>query len=202
MLTRFGIRSGAIKLYTSLLKTDVADRPLAGQTLGKVTVAIGRIELIVSQTLNFTRDVRASVMDGDVAEVIRDAIEIARARRPECAVEFIVDGPATLTAPIDANLLTQALSNLLNNASDACGEQGTVTARFSKTKKNKIRIVVEDTGPGLPPEVIEKLFNPFFTTKDHGTGLGLAIVHRIVEAHEGTIAARNGKSGAIFELTI
>ena len=193
---------GAIKLYTSLLKADVADRPLAEQTAGKIATAAGRMESIVSQVLYFTREIRANVCACDVAEVIREQVDIARARRPDAAIEFVVDGPSAHEASIDANLLSQALLNLLINASDACGEVGTVSARFGPTKQKKTRITIEDTGPGLPTDVIDKVFHPFFTTKDHGTGLGLAIVHRIVEAHEGAIEARNGKRGAIFELTL
>jgi signal transduction histidine kinase len=67
----------------------------------------------------------------------------------------------------------------------------------------QFRIVVRDSGPGIKAEVLDRIFNPFFTTKDRGTGLGLAIVHRIVEAHEGTIMATNvAGGGAQFEIRI
>jgi signal transduction histidine kinase len=59
--------------------------------------------------------------------------------------------------------------------------------------------VVHDNGPGIPPGAMDKIFNPFFTTKDTGTGLGLAMVHRVVEAHDGTILVTND-GGARFEL--
>jgi signal transduction histidine kinase len=63
--------------------------------------------------------------------------------------------------------------------------------------------VVTDTGPGIPPEVLDRIFNPFFTTKESGTGLGLSIVHRVVEAHDGTITASNiDGGGAKFEVRI
>jgi signal transduction histidine kinase len=64
-------------------------------------------------------------------------------------------------------------------------------------------ISVTDTGCGIPLSILDKVFNPFFTTKDNGTGLGLAIVHRIVEAHEGTISVTNPpEGGARFEIRI
>jgi signal transduction histidine kinase len=62
---------------------------------------------------------------------------------------------------------------------------------------------VRDSGPGVPAHLLDRIFNPFFTTKETGTGLGLAIVHRIVEAHDGTITVRNASGGgASFEMRI
>src|SRR5690606_29101608 len=142
----------------------------------------------------------------DVAELVREAIEVARLRKPGTHVTLVADGPDSMAAQLDSNLLAQALLNLVFNAIDACGEAGTVTVRYGSTtvkKKRRTRIAVEDTGAGLPADVIDKVFDPFFTTKDEGTGLGLAIVNRIAEAHEGTIEVRNAEQGgAVFELTI
>lgn len=194
---------GAIKLYASLLRTDVADRPLSKQTVDKVTVAVGRMESIVSQVLYFTREIRANPMQCDVAELIRESIDVAKARKPEAAVDFVTSGPDTISAVVDSNLLAQALLNLLINAADACESSGRVSVSYARAGKHRVRITIEDSGPGLPPDVIDKVFHPFFTTKDHGTGLGLAIVHRVVEAHEGTIEARNREQGgAVFELVV
>ena len=193
---------GAIKLYTSLLKGDVADRPHAEQTCGKISNAIGRMESIVSQVLYFTREIRASPIACDLAELIREQVDVARARRTDDAVRFEIDGPKRFEATFDPNLLAQALLNLLINASDACGDSGTVIVKYARSKKRS-RITITDTGPGLPADVIDKVFHPFFTTKDHGTGLGLTIVNRVAEAHEGSVEARNATGGgAVFEITV
>jgi signal transduction histidine kinase len=86
------------------------------------------------------------------------------------------------------------------------GQGGRMTVAFSTPvdeKAGQFVLVVQDGGPGLPADVMDKLFNPFFTTKDTGTGLGLAIVHRVVEAHDGTIIAANApEGGARFEIRI
>ena len=67
----------------------------------------------------------------------------------------------------------------------------------------QFKLVVHDAGPGIPAGVMDKIFNPFFTTKDNGTGLGLAIVHRVVEAHDGTILVTNPDGGgARFEIRV
>ena len=194
---------GAIKLYASLLKTDVSDRPAAAQTVDKISHGVGRLESIVSQVLYFTREIRATPIQCDLAELIHETIEVAQARKAESRVRIVPTGPQSLSATFDPNLLAQALLNLLINAMDACGDEGTVTVRYAAGGNNRVCIAIEDTGPGLPADVIEKVFDPFFTTKDHGTGLGLAIVNRVAEAHDGTIEARNSKDGgAVFELTI
>lgn len=194
---------GGIKLYTSLLKSDVADRPDSTRTLGKISNAIGRMESIVSQVLYFAREIRAMPCDCDVAELIQEAIELARSRKADAAIEVRCSGPGSMRSRIDPNLMTQALLNLLINAMDACGESGTVEVTYAVEDGGKTRIRIEDSGPGLPADVIDKVFHPFFTTKADGTGLGLAIVHRIIEAHEGSIEAKNRDvGGARFELTV
>ena len=80
---------------------------------------------------------------------------------------------------------------------------GTVHVRFAAGDDKQFWLQVQDTGPGIPPAILDRIFNPFFTTKDTGTGLGLAIVHRIVEAHDGTITATNAEDGgARFDIRI
>lgn len=194
---------GGIKLYTSLLKTDVADKPDAQRTVGKISNAISRMEAIVSQVLYFAREIRATPVECELVELVRESVDLAQTRRHECAIEIKLAAPKSLRAKVDPHLLTQALVNLLSNSIDACGENGTIDVTISKDKKGRTRLRVDDSGPGLPADVIEKVFHPFFTTKADGTGLGLAIVHRIVEAHEGTIEAKNREEGgARFELVI
>jgi signal transduction histidine kinase len=85
---------------------------------------------------------------------------------------------------------------------------GAVTIRYDKPPADddaarQFHLVVRDTGPGIPPQILDRIFNPFFTTKETGTGLGLAIVHRVVEAHDGTILVTNPDGGgARFEIRI
>ncbi len=92
---------------------------------------------------------------------------------------------------------------LLINGVQAAGRGGVVTVRASDNAAGAAEIEVCDSGPGIAPDAMNRIFNPFFTTKASGTGLGLAIVHRIVEAHGGTIAASNREEGgARFVVTI
>jgi signal transduction histidine kinase len=100
--------------------------------------------------------------------------------------------------------LSQALLNLVLNAHEAITESNGSAIRVELAPhENGVKLVVEDDGAGIPPHVLDRIFNPFFTTKDEGTGLGLSIVHRIVEAHNGTITASNRpEGGARFEIRI
>lgn len=110
------------------------------------------------------------------------------------------DAPMPLMA--DPEFLHRALSNLVLNAKDAMPEGGTVTIS-ARNVANNVEIRVSDTGQGMTPEECERLFTPYYTTKQHGTGLGLAIVQSVVADHAGTIAVESGKGqGAAFVISL
>jgi two-component system nitrogen regulation sensor histidine kinase NtrY len=121
----------------------------------------------------------------------------------ETKIRFVVnlaDEPMPLVA--DPELLHRALSNLVLNAMDAMPNGGTLTLSAS-AKGDKIEIRVADTGSGLTPEECERLFTPYYTTKQHGTGLGLAIVQSVVADHAGTITVESpAGGGATFIITL
>ncbi len=91
------------------------------------------------------------------------------------------------TVAADPDLLHRALSNLVLNAMDAMPQGGTLTLH-TRGENGRVLIAVADTGPGLTPEECERLFTPYYTSKQHGTGLGLAIVQSVISDHGGTIS--------------
>ena len=108
---------------------------------------------------------------------------------------------------VDSLLIGQSLLNLALNAVEAMNRDGELRIEYSAppvdSDAKQFHLIVRDTGPGIPGHILDRIFNPFFTTKDSGTGLGLAIVHRAVEAHNGTIHASNADGGgAKFEIRI
>ena len=103
---------------------------------------------------------------------------------------------------VDPELLHRALSNLVLNAMDAMPDGGTLTIS-ARPRDAGIELRVTDTGEGLTPEECERVFTPYYTSKQHGTGLGLAIVQSVIADHAGTVMveSRSG-SGATFIITL
>ena len=95
--------------------------------------------------------------------------------------------PENPAVNIDTDEMTQALRNLIKNAVEVMPESGKITVRTELSGSDHVRIDIEDTGPGIPKETLEKIFAPFFTTKARGTGLGLAVVKKIADRHKGRV---------------
>ncbi|MDB5301309.1 MAG: sensor histidine kinase, partial [Phycisphaerales bacterium] len=171
---------------------------------------VKRLEGLVGQVLQFTREINVHAGAMDLAEAVAQAVEYAGPAIQARGVRCMIDGPDAMPISADPLLLGQAVLNLLLNAVEAA-EQGNVarqvTVRFGlppiESDAKQFHLAVTDSGPGIAPEILDRIFNPFFTTKETGTGLGLAIVHRVVEAHDGTILAMNEPGGgARFEIRI
>jgi signal transduction histidine kinase len=196
---------GGIHLYASLLAEDVSDRPPSLQLVQKISAGVRRLEGLVSQVLAFTREISASIVEADLAEVVHEAVSLAQERIRARRIEAVVEGPASMPVRIDPLLMGQAVLNLVLNAVEAMGEGKCLRVLYSAPadggRGTQLRLLVEDDGPGIAPAILDRIFNPFFTTRDNGTGLGLAIVHRIIEAHDGSITAANREEGgARFEI--
>ncbi len=196
---------GGIQLYVSLLMTDLKEQPECLQTLTKISAGAKRLEALVGQVLQFSREIHCNTRQMDLAETIQQVVELSEIAAAKKHIRIDVSGPVAMTIQGDPLLLGQAVMNLVLNAVEAMHGPGAVMVRFSappaESDAKQFYLTVRDTGPGIPANILDRIFNPFFTTKDTGTGLGLAIVHRVVEAHNGTIHASNGESGgAKFEI--
>lgn len=187
---------GSIALYARMLVEDLAGLPGSRVTAEKIAGGVRRLDEIVGDVLAFSRELRVRESEVDAGELFDAALE-ACAVGGLVRVERVVEVERVVC---DRGLVVQALVNLVRNAVEAMREArgGALVltlsarrARCERSRRDAVVLGVRDTGPGVPPGVIERMFNPFFTTRETGTGLGLAIVHRIVDAHAGWIDVAN-----------
>jgi signal transduction histidine kinase len=206
-----------IEVMAGLLKRQLTDTPDAQTILADIIKEAKMANVIVQEVLAFVRPIRLQVEDIAVADVIRDAMAMAESHASlKGEVEVRVDVPEALR-PIqgDPHQLRQIFTNLLTNAFEAMGGEGMVditavaldgdddAGHVEHATGPMILITIADNGPGVPPEVMDRIFSPFFTTKPQGSGLGLAIVRKIVDAHDGQIdvSERQG-GGTVFRVTL
>jgi PAS domain S-box-containing protein len=158
---------------------------------------------MVTDFLNFARPVKASLYETDLADLLKGVVADLKHLRPgQYEVRFLASGDAIV--PCDATLMRQSFLNLLINATEALDGAGTISLLIdAPLNRNHVRVIVEDTGHGIPSELHSKIFFPFFTTKAHGTGLGLSLVQKIMLAHNGRIEVHSieGK-GTRFIVTL
>jgi signal transduction histidine kinase len=167
-----------------------------------------RITRIVEQLLSFGRRRPAVIAACDLARPVKAVLELldGEARRRGVTLALHLE-PGRHVIDADEDQLQQIVLNLVRNALAATPSGGRITVRVesapaSDAAPRQVRLIVRDTGPGIPPELQGRLFEPFFTTRaaEGGTGLGLAVVRAIVTEHGGTIAATSG-DGAEFTVS-
>jgi nitrogen fixation/metabolism regulation signal transduction histidine kinase len=166
---------------------------------------IANLKTIIGRFSDFSRMPKPElerIEARDVLERVRALYETA-AQRSEGAIRFEMDVAAEpMPLMADPEMLHRALSNLVLNAMDAMPKGGVLTLG-ARPRGEQIELRVADTGEGLTPEECERLFTPYYTTKQHGTGLGLAIVQSVVADHGGTIVVEScAGGGAAFILTL
>ncbi len=195
---------GAIALYASRLVRDLTDRPAERQAATKISSGVRSLDRLVSEILDFAQEDRLDRAPCSFDSLLAGVMEHVQPWLADSNCSLQVEASSNgAVIDCDRGRLEQVLSNLLINGVQAAGRGGVVTVRASDNGAGAAEIEVCDNGPGIAPDAMNRIFNPFFTTKASGTGLGLAIVHRIVEAHGGTIAASNREEGgARFVVTI
>jgi signal transduction histidine kinase len=164
-----------------------------------------RMTAIIQQLLDFARSGAASRERIDVAAVGRRAISMLEPMAEKKKVALLLEGAdGEVHASCDARQLEQVMSNLVLNAIQAQEDGGEVRVEVSR-EDGEVQVAVEDRGPGVPEELRERIFEPFYTTKDvgEGTGLGLSVAWGIVNEHGGRIGVSDRPGGgARFTLTL
>lgn len=213
---------GSISLYSELLAKDLPDTDgdAPGGVARKIGSEVRRLDAIVRDVLSFARELRIAPEPICVSDLFDTATHSPRASEPGRVAPVFerLDGhpDRPKTVRCDQSLGLQALLNVIENARQATagspGEPITLDCRRVSLRakggrsRGGVALIVTDRGPGIDEGVLNRMFNPFFTTRETGTGLGLAIVHRIVDAHRGGVVVRNnneleaGARGATVEL--
>jgi PAS domain S-box-containing protein len=182
---------GGIATFANLLGRDLEAADPRRRLVNKITEGIGRLNRIVTSLLTYTRPLRLNAHPIDLVDLVEEATAFFEIdlERTHSNVSVERDyAVRELTCCIDPEQLQQVILNLLQNAVQAMPKGGRVTVAVGPGAKEGIAVLsVRDTGVGMPTDVQDKLFTPFFTTKEDGTGLGLVTSRKIVEAHHGQI---------------
>ncbi len=201
---------GGIRLLVSLLDKDLEDRPKNRELVIKIANGVTTLESLVTDILEFGRPSDPHPMPVELDVLVQATLEMASAKVQEKQVKVEVAPELERECIVsDPNLLQRALLNLLLNAMEATASVQDAPANrmvrigMKSGPKEQVMLTVADGGPGVSAEMMDRIFNPFFTTKDEGTGLGLAIVHQIAETLGGSVKAANRpEGGAVFSLCL
>ncbi len=189
---------GVIKGSAEMLTQKLGDsNSLATELSGYISTETNRLSALVTRFLDFARPLHADLTPQDITTVLDRALnDVAQLwKGAPIRVEKAYESSLPLV-PMDESLCEQAFVNIVQNAYDAMGVSGGVLQVHTKRSwaRNRdgasiagVEVRIEDTGPGIPSELREQIFNPFVTTKKSGVGLGLSIVSKIIDGHHGTI---------------
>ncbi len=176
--------------FAGLLERDLEGDDPRRALVKKIVQGVSSLNKIVSNLLVYTRPMELQMQRVDFIEWMEDILRYAELEIEKEHKEIEIKreyGFTRIEARIDPEKFQQVFLNLIFNAIQAIEGKGCITLRIDLDSDDFLRVAIRDTGKGIPKDIIDKIFNPFFTTKEQGTGLGLAIVQRIVTLHGGTI---------------
>jgi two-component system sensor kinase FixL len=193
--------------------TNAAGRCLAQNVEAKAEIGLELIEkageqakrawIIMHRLRKLLQHRDAEFCQGDLRQALHEAVELATLGASQHGISIVVEVPdEPVTVRMDSVQLQILLANLIRNAVDelrVCRGERKIWITLRVSAADQAEVLVEDTGPGIAPEVYANIFDPFLTTKPHGLGVGLAVSRRIALAHEGRLAAWNrSEGGAAF----
>lgn len=177
---------GGIRGFASLLAQDIPSTDPRSRLVEKILAGTANLNRVVDELLEYTRPVEIRLRSTDCAEMVSAALAYLELNGRSITVCNRV--PAGLNVRADADKMRQVLLNILLNAAQSIDGAGTISLD-AIAGRDSVTLQISDSGAGIAREHVDKIFSPFFTTKEKGTGLGLAIAAKIVEGHLGAIEA-------------
>jgi signal transduction histidine kinase len=185
-----GVIKGSAEMLSQKLQ---GSQPIASELAGYISSEVNRLNALVARFLNFARPSHLALLPVDVKAMVDRAVDVVRSQYPESGVTVERNYASGLPHVLaDEPLFEQVFVNLLLNAFEAMNGNSPAVLRLSIAadtwhSQPGVSVAVQDTGPGVPAELREQIFNPFFTSKKSGVGLGLSIVAKIIDDHRGSI---------------
>ena len=164
---------------------------------------IRRLDQVVQGFLRFSRPEELQLEPVSVAALLQDIIDVVRPQAEQQGIVVELEAHKGVAIQVDRAMVRQALLNLALNAIDAMPSGGTLSLRARSVEEQQVQIDVVDTGIGIKPDHLSRIFDLYFTTREQGSGLGLSMVYRTVQLHDGTIEVESTPGrGASFRLRL
>jgi signal transduction histidine kinase len=194
----------AIVVHLELLKTKLTgEHAPAARHLEVIDAEIHRLDRVVQTLVDFSRPVELQLREHDLRQVVGDVLALATEELSTRNVTLESSLPSNpLTAKVDADLLKQAMINVIQNGAQAMPDGGRLRVLLEEDKKTAV-LRIADEGTGIPEEIRDKIFDLYFTTKSEGSGIGLAMTYRILQLHHGSVEVQsNVNRGTEFVMRI
>jgi signal transduction histidine kinase len=165
---------------------------------------IKRLDQVLQGFMKFTRPEELKMQAVEVRELIAEVSQLVEAEARKTGVRIVVECPADVPPiNVDSAMMRQALLNLAINACQAMPDGGTLRIASARARDGRVLITVSDTGVGIKPEDLNRIFDLYFTTKERGSGIGLSLVYRIIQMHDGEVEVESAPGrGTTFKLVL
>jgi signal transduction histidine kinase len=189
-----------VRGLAQVIARDTGSRPETQTQALQITEEVDQITAQLNEFINYSKPCEPKPTPVNLAAVTREVEQALLSDLGDKKINLKIEIPDT-TIEADESFLRQVLFNLLLNAIQSVDEGGLIRIRFGQEKGQKPFLEIRDNGPGVPVENQSKIFQPYFTTREHGTGLGLAVVSQIVLAHGWEIRyVPTEEPGAVFRI--
>jgi signal transduction histidine kinase len=196
---------GIVRSTADILKKRITKLAPGNENLAQIIIdETTRLNTIVTEFLDFARPQEPKLQPHDLNQIVRRAIGFIRPLAEEKAITISEDlGSEPIYKQVDEDMIYRVFLNILINAIQATADDGTVRVSVTRSEDGRAIVRIADTGSGMSEEMVEQIFQPFFTDKRKGTGLGLAIAHNSIERHHGEILVDSSEGvGSTFTIIL